>query len=50
MADATVQHPWLGKYPSYLDWNMAIETGTLPELWDEAVARFGDLCFGVFAF
>ena len=45
MADATVQHPWLGKYPSYLDWNMAIETGTLPELWDEAVARFGDRPF-----
>ena len=42
MAKASAQHPWIEKYPSYLDWNMDIQTGTLPQLWDEAVSRFGD--------
>ncbi|MDG1415874.1 MAG: AMP-binding protein, partial [Alphaproteobacteria bacterium] len=45
MAEGTTQHPWLEKYPSYLDWNMDIQTGTLPQLWDEAVARFGNRPF-----
>ena len=45
MAKAKTQHPWLAKYPSYLDWGMDISTGTLPELWDAAVARFADRPF-----
>ena len=48
MAEGTTQHPWLEKYPSYLDWNMDIQTGTLPQLWDEAVARFGNRPFMAF--
>lgn len=42
MASAAQNHAWLNTYPSFLDWNMEIANGTLPQLWDEAVAKFGD--------
>ena len=42
MAEASAQHAWLNTYPSFLDWNMDIANGTLPQLWDNAVSKFGD--------
>jgi long-chain acyl-CoA synthetase len=38
-------HPWLRHYPAGVDWYAALPARPLGELFDEAVARFGDRPF-----
>ena len=35
-------YPWLNSYPANVDWNAELNVRTLPDLFDEAVARYQD--------
>lgn len=36
-------YPWLSSYPSNVDWNAPLKPRSLPDMFDEAVARFSAL-------
>jgi long-chain acyl-CoA synthetase len=42
MAAGRTPHPWEAHYPPHISWHQPFPTGTLPELLDQAVARWAD--------
>ena len=40
MANETAT-PWLKDYPAHINWDMALTTGTVKQLWQDAAAKYG---------